>query len=411
MRIAYLECYSGISGDMLLGALADAGAPAAELGAIPLRLGLPGASLDLARTERMHIAATQARVHETDSSGGPHRSLASIEALIEGAELSPRVRQNAIAVFRRLGEVEARIHGVPLEQVHFHEVGAVDSLIDIVGACAGLELLGAEKVYCSPLNVGGGTARTEHGELPAPAPATIELLKAVGAPVYSSGIQTELVTPTGAALVATLASGFGAMPAMKLVAAGYGAGSKDFPDRANVLRILIGEAPDAAAHAAAGRLESAAPAATVCLIEANIDDMNPQIAGHLAEQAMAAGALDIFFTPVLMKKNRAGTLVTLVADLADRERLARLLFTESTTIGVRFLAAERRVLDRAQVSVQTDYGPVRVKVSRLEGQVMNFAPEYEDCRRIAREQRVPLKRVLAEAGRRYLEQYGKGSGL
>lgn len=390
---------------MLLGALADAGAPIAELKAIPERLGLSGVSLELARAARMHIMATQARVQGADSAGHPHRSLASIEAIIDSAALPSDTRQRAIAVFRKLGEVEARIHGVPVEKVHFHEVGAVDSLVDIVGACAGLNLLGAEKIYCSPLNVGGGTARTEHGELPAPAPATVELLKAVGAPVYSSGIQAELVTPTGAALVATLASGFGAIPPMKLLAAGYGAGSKDFSDRPNVLRILLGEGSES--ETAGEWLAGAAPASTVCLIEANIDDMNPQIAGHLAEQVMAAGALDIFFTPVQMKKNRAGTLVTLVTEPADRERLARLLFTESTTIGVRFLAAERRVLDRAQVSVDTDYGPVRVKVSRLAGEVLNFAPEYEDCRQIARQQGVPLKKILAEASRRYLEQHGK----
>jgi uncharacterized protein (TIGR00299 family) protein len=408
MRIAYLECYSGISGDMLLGALADAGAPAAELQAVPERLGLAGASLCLTRTERMHIAASQARVEGADSASHPHRSLADIRGVIQGARLAPRACQLAIAVFQRLAEVEARIHDVPVERVHFHEVGAVDSLIDIVGACVGLELLGIEKLYCSPLNVGGGTARTAHGELPAPAPATVELLKAACAPVYSSGVQAELVTPTGAALVATLVSGFGAVPPMKLLAAGYGAGAKDFADRANVLRILVGEGPGTMEQACVGRMESAAPAASVCLIEANIDDMSPQIAGHLAEQALAAGALDVYFTPVQMKKNRAGTLVTLVVEPADRERLARLLFAESTTIGVRFLAAERRALDRAQVPVQTDYGPVRVKVSRLEGEVLNFAPEYEDCLKIARERGVPLKTVLAEASRRYLEQYGEG---
>lgn len=404
MRIAYLECFSGISGDMLLGALADAGVPAAELGSVPEKLGLGGASLSFARTQRSHIGAMQARVEEVARHGGPHhhhRSLASIEKLIAGSSLTERTRHNAIAVFRRLGDVEARIHGVPLEKVHFHEVGAVDSLIDIVGVCAGLEWLGVEKLYCSPLNVGGGTAGTEHGLLPAPAPATVELLKSAGAPVYSSGPQVELVTPTGAAVVATLAAGFGAMPAMKLVAAGYGAGSREFPDRPNVLRVLLGEAAPAGIQPS----DPAAASPSVCVIEANIDDMSPQIAGHLAERVLAAGALDIYFTPVQMKKNRAGLLVSVVADPADRDRLIRLLFEESTTIGVRVHTAERRTMERKQIPVDTDYGPLRIKVSCLDGEVLNFAPEYEDCRKAARDRGVPLKKVLAEANFRFLEKH------
>ncbi len=414
MRIAYLECFSGISGDMLLGALADAGAPAAELASVPKKLGLEGASLCLTKTERAHIRATQARVEQANTPHHHHRSLASIEQMIGRSSLSERTRRNAIAVFRRLGEVEASIHSVPVEKVHFHEIGAVDSLVDIVGACAGLELLGIEKLYCSPLNVGGGTAQTEHGALPAPAPATVELLKAVGAPVYSSGQQAELVTPTGAAVVATLAAGFGALPAMKLVAAGYGAGSRDFPGRPNVLRIIVGEAAgasggatDAAGGNAGAQVEPAAAAAAVCVIEANIDDMNPQIAGHLTEQALAAGALDIYFTPVQMKKSRAGMVVSIVGETADRDRLARLLFRESTTIGVRIYTAERRTLDRTHVPLETAYGPLRMKVSRLEGEILNFAPEYDDCQKIAREQGVPLKMVLAEANFRYLQKFGK----
>lgn len=417
MRIAYLECFSGISGDMLLGALADAGAPAGELAGVPQKLGLEGASLRFSKTVRCHVSATYAKVDEAQADQAqvdqndahshhhhPHRSLSAIEKMIGAAPLSERTRREAIAVFRRLGQAEARIHNLPIEQVHFHEVGAVDSLIDIVGACAGLELLGIDQLYCSPLNVGGGTAATEHGTLPAPAPATVDLLKSVGAPIYSSGAQMELVTPTGAAVVATLAASFGAMPPMRLVASGYGAGTKDLPGRPNVLRILVGEAAELSAGAP---LESAAPHATVCVIEANVDDMNPQIAGHLTEQALAAGALDIYFTPAQMKKNRPGMVVSLVVDMKDRERLCRLLFRESTTIGVRMYTAERRTLERAHVPVTTAYGPLRIKVSRLNGEVLNFAPEYEDCAKAARERDVPLKRVLAEASARYLEQFGK----
>ena len=400
MRIAYLECFSGVSGDMLLGALADAGAPASELAAVPEKLGLSGASVRLEKTKRSHISAIQAHVEEGEKSRHPHRSLSAIEKMIARSSLSEHTRETAIAVFRRLGEAEARVHNVPLEKVHFHEVGAVDSLVDIVGACAGFELLGIEKLYCSPLNVGSGTVRTEHGVLPVPAPATVELLKAVGAPVYSSGPPAELVTPTGAAVVATLAAGFGALPPMKVVAAGYGAGSRDFPEQPNALRILIGEL-------ASTSTEAAAPAPTVCVIEANIDDMNPQIAGHLTEQALASGALDIYFTPVQMKKNRAGMVVSLVVETADRERLARLLFRESTTIGVRIYTAERRTLDRTHVTVDTAYGPLRVKVSQLDGEILNFAPEFDDCQRAARQRGVPLKRVLAEANFRYLEKHEK----
>lgn len=406
MRIAYLECFSGISGDMLLGALADAGADTGELAAVPARLGLTGASLSFAKVVRSHIGATQARVEEPGEGQAhrrhhhhEHRSLRAIERMIEDSGLPERTRQNAVAVFRRLGRVEAGIHGVPLEKVHFHEIGAVDSLVDIVGACAGFDLLGVDKVYCSPLNVGGGSVNTGHGVLPAPAPATVELLKAVCAPVYSSGPAAELVTPTGAAVVATLAAGFGAMPAMKLLAAGYGAGSKDFADRPNVLRILLGEA-------AGARLEPGASAPSVCVLEANIDDMNPQLAGYLTEQALAAGALDVYFTPVQMKKGRAGMVVSVVVEPGDRDRLARLLFRESTTIGLRIHTAERRTLDRTHVAVETDYGLVRIKVSRLDGELLNFAPEYEDCRKAARERGVPLKLVLAEANFRYLQKFG-----
>ncbi len=400
MRIAYLECYSGISGDMLLGALADAGAAPEELAAVPQRLGLSGVSLTLLKTQRAQLTATQALVEEEGKGHHPHRSLAAIERMIGDSSLSERARRNATAIFRRLGEVEARIHDTPVEKVHFHEVGAIDSLVDIVGACAGMELLGIEKLYCSPLNVGGGTVESEHGLLPVPAPATVELLKAVGAPVYSSGPQKELVTPTAAAVVSTLAAGFGTLPAMNLVASGCGAGSMDFADRPNVLRIFLGEA-------AAQAPEAAAAAADICVLEANIDDMNPQIAGHLAEQALAAGALDIYFTPVQMKKGRPGMVVSLLTETADRDRLARLLFQESSTIGIRMHTAQRRTLDRTHVSVQTRFGPLRIKVSRMAGEVLNFAPEYEDCHRIARERGVPLKMVLAEASSRYLQKFGK----
>lgn len=401
MRIAYLECFSGISGDMLLGALIDAGAPANELVSLPETLGLHGATMTAEHAKRAQIRATYVKVHEGHhhhEHHHEHRSLSAIEKLIERADLSDRAKRNALAVFRKLGAAEAHVHAVPIENVHFHEVGAIDSIIDIVGTCRGLDLLGIEKIYCSALNVGGGTVETEHGTLPVPAPATVELLKSVNAPMYSAGPQVELVTPTGAAVAAALASGFGAMPPMKLTACGYGAGTKNFKDRPNVLRLYVGESVQ---HA-----EAAAAAPDVVVIEANIDDMSAQIAGHLAEQALAAGALDVWFTPVQMKKNRPGVMVSLLAEHSDRDRLAGLVFRESSTIGVRIHAAERRTLDRAHVSVDTSFGPLRVKVSSLNGEMLNFAPEYDDCQRVARERGVPLKMVLAEASHKYLEQFG-----
>ncbi len=381
---------------MLLGAIVDAGAPAAELSAVVEKLGLKNVHLHFERVERSHIGATKAHVEVLRQPGGHHhhRPLSAILAMMEGAPLSSRTRDCAVRVFRRLGEAEARIHGVPVEQVHFHEIGAEDSIVDIVGSCAGLEILGVERLLCSPLDVGSGSVATEHGRLPVPAPATAELL--AGAPIFSSGVGMELVTPTGAALVSTLAAGFGPLPAMKLERTGYGAGSRDLPDRPNVLRLFLGQ-----------EAEDASPPQIVSVLEANVDDMNPQIAGFLAEKALMHGALDIYFTAVQMKKGRPGLLLTVLAAPADAERLTRLLFEETSTIGVRSYRAERRSLDRAHVSVETAYGPVRVKVSSSNGEVLNFAPEYDDCRRLAEEKRVPLKRVLEEAAAEYLVRFGK----
>ncbi len=399
MRQAYLDCFSGISGDMLLGALADAGAPQAELSAVVAKLGLAHVHLRFERVERCHIGATKAHVDIQAPADGHHhhRSLSSIVKMIDGSGLPPRTRADAVRVFRRLGEAEAEIHGVPIEKVHFHEVGAEDSIVDIVAGCAGLEMLGVERISCSPLNVGGGQVQTAHGVLPVPAPATAKLL--TGAPVYSSGVEMELVTPTGAAMVATLASGFQALPGMNLERTGYGAGSRDLPGRPNVLRLFIGT-----------EAEAATAQEIVTVLEANVDDMNPQIAAFVAEKALSQGALDCFFTAVQMKKGRPGLLITVLAAPADAGRLTRLLFAETSTIGVRSHTSERRTLERAHVTVETSFGPVRVKVSSLAGAVQNFAPEYEDCRRLAEEKKAPLKRVMEEATAAYLARYGKDEG-
>jgi hypothetical protein len=382
MKLCYLDCFSGISGDMLLGALVDAGLDPAALEAELRKLKLAGWSLEVARARRGELTATKLefKIEERHH----HRTWKTIRELIGGSALAAPVRDRALAIFARLTEAEGRVHNIAPEEVHFHEVGAVDSILDIVGASAAVELLGIEAVVVSPLNVGRGTIKTAHGELPVPAPATAALLK--GAPVYSSGVEGELVTPTGAAVVATLAKEFGPLPAMTVAAVGYGAGTNDPKERANVLRVFLGESAE----------ERAAESA-ITVLEANLDDMSPEVGGFVLEQALAAGALDVFYTPVQMKKNRPGVLLTVLCPPERAEALTRLLFEQTTTLGVRSYRAARRVLERAVETVETRLGPVRMKLARLDGRLLNVAPEYDDCQRLAREKGVPLKEVLAEA--------------
>jgi hypothetical protein len=295
------------------------------------------------------------------------------------------VKQNASAVFQRLGEAEAKVHGIPLAQVHFHEVGAADSICDIVGACAAFDLLGVHTIHSSPLNVGSGTVNTEHGVLPVPAPATAELLK--DQPIYARGPSVELTTPTGAAIAVTLAADFGALPAMRVNATGYGAGDKDFSEHANVLRVFIGEP------------SGAEEATTVAILEANIDDASPQVLGYAMERLLETGALDVTLESLLMKKNRPGMLLRVIARPEDREALAQMIFAETTTLGLRIYSAERRVKARRVAEVETRHGTVRIKIAENG----SFAPEYEDCRRIARETGLPLKEILAGANFAYLK--------
>ncbi len=387
MKICDLDAFSGISGDMLVGALAGAGAEQTRLIAGLTALGT-GATFEFEKTKRLGIAATKFHVHEHHHEhphGHHHRHLPDILAMICRADLPDRVKRNATAVFERLGKAEASVHGVPVEKVHFHEVGAVDSIADIVGACLGFDLLGIEEIYSSPLNVGAGTVETEHGLLPVPAPATAALLE--GIPVYSRGPQAELTTPTGAAVASTLSAGFGVIPPMRISATGYGAGDNDFQGQANVLRILVGEKT------------AATEAVAVSVIEANIDDSTPEVLGFALERLLSAGALDATLAPLVMKKGRPGTLLRVIAKPEDRENLAQLVFSETSTLGLRVYTAERRVQERAVVEVETSRGKIRVKVSG-EG---NFAPEYEDCRRLALETGAPLKQIYAEASAAYLK--------
>ncbi len=329
MKICYLDAFSGISGDMTVGALIDAGADSAALVHILESLGTE-ATFQVEKVTRRGVAASKFHVIPGEPKG--HRHLKDILDLIAKSASPDQIKQNAAAVFQRLGEAEAKVHGIPLAKVHFHEVGAVDSICDIVGACAGFHLLGVDAIYSSALNVGSGTVKTEHGILPIPAPATAELL--TGKPIYARGPAFELTTPTGAAIASALARDFGPLPPMRISSTGYGAGDKDFPEHANVLRVIIGESSDAR------------ESTTVAVLEANIDDSSPQVLGYAMERLLEAGALDVTLEYALMKKNRPGTLVRVIAKPEDRETLAQMMFAETSTLGLRIYSAERRVQAR-----------------------------------------------------------------
>ncbi len=443
MRIAYLECFSGMSGDMFLGALIDAGVPASLLEKTVAALDV-GARLNISRVVRSGMSATKvdvwvdgekdlpreefwaqphsghehshehadepprhSRSHPGQSSeaGVPAlrehshgRGLSEIRQIISAASISEAAKKTAIAIFLALGRAEAKIHNTSIEGVHFHEVGAVDAMVDIVCAAVGAEALGVDEIVCSPLNVGGGTVKCAHGTFPVPAPATLELL--ADAPVCSSGLQAELVTPTGAAIVKTLASRFGAFPEMKIGKSGYGAGTRDFPGHPNVVRLTVGET---VSNALAAKTASE----TITVLDANLDDLNPQVFGYVMERLLEEGALDAFGMPVQMKKNRPGTLLTVLCKPEDASRLTQLIFTETTTLGVRRRDERRQALARRWENVGTPWGEVRIKIASMNGTVTNYAPEYEDCRRIAAEHHVPLKTVMGEAVEGYLQLRAK----
>lgn len=372
---------------MTLGALVDAGCPVEYLRSELQLLNVPGWTLSAERIWKNGIAATYVKVATEDQQ--KHRSLSTILETIGESTIAPQVRERAASIFEKLGRAEAYVHDAPLEKVHFHEVGAVDAIVDIVGACIGFDALGIGKFASSPLNVGGGTAKMAHGILPVPAPATARLLQ--GAPTYSNGVQRELVTPTGAAIIATLCDSFGPQPAMTVSAVGYGAGTLDLENQPNVVRIMIGEVAEKSSAAPFGFDEE------IAVIEANLDDMNPQIYGHFQERALTAGALDVYTTPVQMKKNRPGTLLTVLCKPQDTQKLMDLIFAETTTIGVRSYNAQRRVLPRESVVVSTDYGEIRMKIASVNGHIRQATPEYEDCRKLAIEKNVPLQQVISAA--------------
>jgi len=367
---------------MILGALLDAGLePGVWQGELN-KLNLSGYELKIDRVQRQGLAATAVRV--LVSEGNPERHLAEIEELIGTSQLPTEVKETSVEVFRRLAMAEAKVHGTTPDRIHFHEVGGVDAIIDIVGSVVGLQLLGVEEVYASTLPLGHGFVDCAHGRLPLPAPATVELLQ--GVPVVSRDVEGELVTPTGAAILTTLAKDFGLFPPMTVEKIGYGAGQRDFPFP-NLLRLLVGTT----SPTLDARVE------TLTLLEANIDDLNPEFYGHLMERLFAAGALDVYLTPVQMKKNRPGVVLSVACPPAQAEALAALVFAETTTIGLRRQEVQRWALARERVEVETPYGTVGVKVARLGGKVMTTSPEYEDCRRLALERGVPLKEVYVEA--------------
>jgi uncharacterized protein (TIGR00299 family) protein len=438
MRIAYLDCFAGISGDMFLGALIDAGVPRQVFDDAIAALNL-GASLKIERVDRSGISATKVHVfegaalaetthdHEPQQQSAAHvhtpqlqtqhlhktghahthdhphdepahthvhgRSLSTIRTLIQQAPLAEPVKSTAIRAFELLGSSEAKIHNVPVEEIHFHEVGAVDAIVDIVAASAGIHHLQIGAWHSSPLNVGGGMVVCAHGTFPVPAPATADLLR--GVPTYSAHIQKELVTPTGAALIRALEPSFGPQPAMQAERIGYGAGTRNPADFPNVLRLTIGESSQPKAHS-----HDATDSVTV--LETALDDLSPQLLAYVTETALAQGALDVMLTPVIMKKGRPGTLLTVLCNEADSSALQQLILRETSTLGLRIRRDRRACLDRSHATVETAYGPIRIKRGSLAGEELNAAPEFEDCRSAALEHQVPVKQVQQAAIAAYL---------
>jgi uncharacterized protein (TIGR00299 family) protein len=389
MRIAYWDCFAGIAGDMNLGAMVGCGLAVEALREDLAGLALEGFRIEHRGVQRGALAADKIDVVIAGHEGGHvHRGLADIREILAASSLPEGVAERADRVFEALCAAEAEVHGCGIDEVHLHEVGAIDAIVDIVGACCGMRRLGIEAIRCSPLNVGSGHVTTAHGTLPVPAPATALLLRQ--APVYSRGPEAELVTPTGAALVAVLAEGFGPWPAMRVSAIGYGAGDNDFHDLANVVRLVVGESIDDSE-------QEGSTAGGVTVIETNLDDADPRILGALIPRLLDAGALDAFTTPVNMKKNRPGTQLTVIAPNAAVDALSDLVFRETTTLGLRIYPVQRRELARRHVEVNTPWGAVRVKVGRIGDEVVNASPEFEDCARLAAAAGVAVKRVIQAA--------------
>jgi uncharacterized protein (TIGR00299 family) protein len=372
---------------MTLGALVDAGVPLDALNAAVASLGLPGVKLVSQEVKKLGFRATQITVeHEPEHK---HRHLHHIAAIIEQSQLTAKQKETALAIFRRLAEAEAKVHGTTIEKVHFHEVGAVDSIADIVGAAVGWDLLGADRLVVSPIPTGTGRIKIAHGEVNVPAPATAELLR--GIPLAASSVEAELTTPTGAAIVATLAAEFGAVPAMAIQQIGYGAGQRDLPQQANVLRLIVGESAESTSD-------------TVYVLESNLDDVSGEVIGHCIGQLWNAGALDVYTTAIQMKKNRPGVKLTILCHAEHVEPLESIVFRETGTLGIRRWSAARHILSRVACEVQTEFGLIEGKLSRRGGETVDFSPEYESCRRIADERQIPLRELYSAAEKAFQSQ-------
>lgn len=392
MKTLYFDCFAGASGDMILGAMIAAGVdPEAFRQQLSL-LDVSGYSIDFEIVDRSGISSTHARVQTKHEHA--HRHLRDILKIINDSRLSAAVKDRAGKIFSRLAEAEAQVHNLPVEKIHFHEVGALDAIIDVVGAAICFELLNIEHFVSSPLHVGSGTVDMDHGRFPVPPPAVAELLK--GVPFYSTDIVGELVTPTGAAIITTVCTEYGPIPRFKLEQAGYGAGTRQYEKFPNALRVLVGEDQSSSDTKSVGPAESADE--RLWMIETNMDDISPQILGHVMDRAFAVGALDCYFTSVQMKKNRPGVLLSILCREEQRATLTELLFSETTTLGIRAYEVERRALERTIVTVKTQYGPIDVKVAQLNGHIVKEMPEFEQCRQAAREANVPL-RIVEEAAR------------
>ncbi|HEX8709632.1 MAG TPA: nickel pincer cofactor biosynthesis protein LarC [Pyrinomonadaceae bacterium] len=383
MRTLYFDCFAGASGDMILGALVGVGADRRALTEQLGLLGISGYEVEFGTVDRAGISATRASVRTAHEHA--HRHLGDILKIIYGSRLGDGVKERAALIFSRLAEAEARVHDVPVERIHFHEVGALDAIVDVVAACIGFELLGVERFVSSALHVGSGMVEMAHGRFPVPPPAVAELLR--DAPVYASDVRGELVTPTGAAIISTVCGEYGPLPEMKIERTGYGAGTREYEKFPNVLRLMLGD--DGAGQGFGHE--------RLLMVETNIDDMSPQVFGHLMEQAFVRGALDCYFTPVQMKKNRPGVLVSILCRGSELDALCELLFAETTTLGVRYREVERRSLERETVRVETRYGAIDVKVARFNGRVIKGMPEYEQCRAAAESAEVTLREVEAAA--------------
>ena len=381
MRIAYFDCFSGASGDMILGSLIDVGLSPRRLREELKKLRISTIDLKAKKVLRAGLAATRVIV-EGKNEKRSHRNLKEILRIVERSGVEADVKEKSREIFKRIASVEGKIHGTPMGEIHFHELGGLDSIVDIVGSVWGIRQLGIEEIYVSKVNVGGGFVKCEHGILPVPAPATLSLME--GKPIYSSGVERELFTPTGAAILTSLGSGFGPMPPINVERVGHGAGRDDLP-HPNLLRLIVGTSVSTS-----GRER-------VVVIETNIDDMNPQFYDYVIEGLLGMKVLEVFITPILMKKNRPGHLLTVICPSEKLAAVTEFLLRETTTIGLRWHEEERAKTDREIIPRQTKYGKIRFKLARWEGKVVNFSPEYEDCKRLALEKGVPLKEIFEEA--------------